>query len=103
MDPLKVDRTRLARLTDLPNVGPAIAADLRLLGFQSPLQLQGQCPFALYERLCRATGQRHDPCVIDVFLSITRFLEGEAPRAWWDYTDERKRTVAACGPAGLQR
>ena len=37
------------------------------------------------------TGVRHDPCVLDVFMSITRFMDGEAPRAWWDYTPERKR------------
>jgi hypothetical protein len=29
--------------------------------------------------------------VLDVFISITRFVDGEAPRAWWDYTAERKR------------
>ena len=45
----------------------------------------------LYERLCQATGQRHDPCVIDVFLSITHFLQGDEPRPWWDYTAARKR------------
>lgn len=31
MNPAKVDRNRLARLEDLPNIGPAIARDLRLL------------------------------------------------------------------------
>jgi hypothetical protein len=37
------------------------------------------------------TGVRHDPCVLDVFMSITRFMDGEDPKAWWDYTPERKR------------
>jgi hypothetical protein len=32
--------------------------------------------------------------VIDVFLSVTRFMAGEDAR-WWDYTAERKRTLAA--------
>jgi len=44
--------------------------------------------------LCAITQIRHDPCMIDVFVSITRFMAGEAPRPWWDYTEERKRVMA---------
>ncbi len=94
MTPHKVRRDHLHRLTDLPNVGPATAADLQALGFTEPAQLAGQCAYAMYERLCQATGQRHDPCVIDVFLSITHFLQGDEPRPWWDYTRERQEAMA---------
>jgi hypothetical protein len=90
MHPDKVRRDRLTLLTDLPNVGPATARDLRLLGIHDPSHLRGQCPFTLYERLCALTGTRMDPCVIDVFISITRFMDGEPPRPWWFYTPERK-------------
>ena len=90
MHPAKVDRQRLRRLTDLPNIGPAMAADLVLLGIQQPEQLKGRDPYLLYEALCQRTGQRHDPCVIDVFISVTRFMDGEDARPWWDYTAERK-------------
>ena len=41
MNPSKVRRDRLSALTDLPNIGPAMAADLRLLGFERPEQLAG--------------------------------------------------------------
>ncbi len=91
MNPAKVQRERLNRLTDLPNVGPSIARDLKLIGINTPAQLKGQNPLALYDSLCLKTGVRQDPCVLDVFISITRFVDGEAPRAWWDYTAERKR------------
>lgn len=91
MNPAKVRRDKLNRLTDLPNVGPATAEDLMLIGIQRPDQLVGKNPLALYESLCRVTGVRHDPCVLDVFMSITRFMDGDAPKAWWDYTPERKR------------
>lgn len=91
MNPGKVQRENVRRLTDLPNIGPAGAADLRLLGIEEPGQLVGRCPFEMYETLCEKTGARHDPCVIDVFLSITRFMNGDAPRPWWEYTPERKR------------
>lgn len=36
MRPSKVSRARLQRLTDLPNVGAAIAADLQALGMMRP-------------------------------------------------------------------
>jgi hypothetical protein len=36
MNPAKVTRDRLTRLTDLPNVGPAFAGDLELLGINRP-------------------------------------------------------------------
>jgi len=90
MNPARVDRARVVDLTDLPNVGPSIAADLRMIGVQSPAQLSGRSPLALYRRLCEVTGVRHDPCVLDVFMSITRFMDGGPPRPWWDYTAERK-------------
>ena len=83
-----------AELEDLPNVGPATAADFRLLGITRPRQLKGKDPFRLYEQLCARTGVRHDPCVIDVFIAVTRFVGGEPARPWWHYTAERKRLLA---------
>ena len=90
MHPDKVDRNRLRQLTDLPNIGKAGAADLRLLGITTPAQLVGQCPWQMYEKLCQLTGVRHDPCVIDVFMSITAFMNGEPAKPWWEFTDARK-------------
>jgi Pathogenicity locus len=93
VNPSKVNRNHQSRLTDLPNIGKASAADLVLLGIDEPSQLIGRCPFALYEALCEKTGVRHDPCVMDVFMSITRFMDGEAAKPWWAFTEERKRAV----------
>ncbi|NSL56346.1 helix-hairpin-helix domain-containing protein [Uliginosibacterium aquaticum] len=106
MNPLKVDRTRIARLTDLPNIGKASAEDLRLIGINEASQLAGMCPFELYRRLCEKTGLRHDPCVIDVFMSVTCFMNGEPARPWWAFTAIRKAALAeraphaSPGPAG---
>lgn len=93
MSPDKVDRTRLGKLTDLPNIGPAIAADLRLMGINKPNDLAGQSPLELYHMLSTIKGKRQDPCLLDVLISITRFMEGEEPRPWWIYTEERKRML----------
>jgi hypothetical protein len=91
MNPAKVDRNRLHKLTDLPNVGPAMARDLERINIKAPSQLVGKDPVELYNRLCSARGARQDPCVLDVFISITRFMAGEEPKAWWEYTAARKR------------
>ncbi|SMQ97489.1 mitomycin resistance protein [Xanthomonas fragariae] len=42
-----------------------------------------------------------DPCVIDVFLSIVRFMEGEAPQPWWAFSKERKALLASEAPLSL--
>lgn len=82
-------------LEDIPNIGPSIAANLRHIGISHPGDLVGQQPDVLYEAVCDATGRRHDPCLLDVFISAVRFMEGERPRPWWEYTAERKRRYAA--------
>ena len=97
MNPSKVERSRVKKLTDLPNIGRAGADDLRLIGIDDPHQLIGLCPFDMYEKLCAKTGVRHDPCVIDVFISVTRFMNGEAPRPWWEFTNMRKQQLLSKG------
>jgi hypothetical protein len=78
------------RLEQLPNVGPAMAADLRLLGIAHPRELAGHDALALYRALCRATGKRQDPCVLDTFIAAVDFMRGAEPRPWWAYTAQRK-------------
>jgi hypothetical protein len=77
-------------LEQLPNVGPAIAADLRQLGIQHPRELAHRDAFALYLALCAATGQRQDPCVLDTLMAVTHFMRGAKPAPWWAYTAQRK-------------
>ena len=74
----------------LPNVGPAVAADLRALGLQHPRELAHRDPFVLYQALCAHCGRRQDPCVLDTFMAITDFMRGAAPAPWWTYTAQRK-------------
>ena len=85
----------MSALEELPNVGPSLAADLRFAGIEHPRDLVGQDPYSLYDALCSATGARHDACVLDVFISAVRFMEGAPARPWWRYTAERKRTLRA--------
>src|SRR5262252_4120653 len=89
------ERRDVARLQDIPNVGTAIAGDLRRLGITLPAELPGRDPYAMYDELCRITGQRHDPCLLDTFIAAVRYMEGESKKPWWKYTAERKRELPA--------
>jgi hypothetical protein len=88
------DRAKIVTLEDLPSVGKAVAADLRVLGIRSPAELKRKDPYALYDALNRRTRVRHDPCLLDTFIAAVRFVEGGPAKPWWAYTPERKRTLA---------
>ena len=75
-----ISRRRMTALEDLPNVGPAIAADFIRLGIRAPRELAGRDPYVLYDELNRVTGMDHDPCVLDTFISVVRFMDGASCR-----------------------
>ena len=78
------------QLEQLPNIGPSLAGDLRLLGIKHPAELVGRDAYGLYRSLCTTTGKRHDPCVLDTFIAAVDFMRGGEPRPWWLYTARRK-------------
>ena len=90
------DRSAYTRLEQLPNVGPAVAGDLRQLGIATPADLLNRDPYALYDDLCRATGRRHDPCMLDTFIAVVRFMAGDPRQPWYAYTAERKAARPDC-------
>ena len=85
---------KLERLEDVPNVGKAIAADLRYLGIEAPSDLAGRDAYDLFDTLCSRTAVRHDPCLLDTFIAAVRYVEGGPKLPWWAFTAERKRTLA---------
>ncbi len=90
MHPSKVDRNKVTRLTDLPNIGKVCACALNLLGIHDPHDLIGCDPYEMHERYSQITGISQDPCFLDTLISVTRFMQGEPARPWWHYTTERK-------------
>ena len=85
------NRKTVSRLDELPNIGKAMADSLQLIGIDHPRKLIGKEPFELYGELCAISGKKHDPCVIDVFMSAVHFMESGEPLPWWSFTDERKK------------
>src|SRR5438046_10545050 len=93
--PRDESRSEFTELEQLPDVGPAVAAYLRQAGVARPEDLRGRDPYAVFDQLCRSTGMRLDPCLLDTFIAAVRFMDGEEAKAWWAYTAERKRQLQA--------
>ena len=92
-------------LGDLVSIGPAMLRDFQLLGVRSVAQLARRSPLALYESLCRKTGQAQDLCVLDTFsaaVAQARNPRLPAPQCQWWYWS-RKRKAADRAQAGRSR
>jgi Pathogenicity locus len=81
------------KLEQIPNVGKAVAEDLRAVGITKPSQLQGKDGIALYHKLNKVTGVRHDPCMADTLMAAVDFMNGGKAKPWWDFTSKRKRLL----------
>lgn len=79
------------KFTDIPNVGKAMERDFLLLGLKSPANLKNQDPYKLYQKMCRVSGVRQDPCVLDTYLAVIDFMNGAPVRPWYWYTVSRKK------------
>lgn len=82
------------KLTDIPNIGRAMAADLVQLGLPTPAHVKAMDPFKTYDRLRDPMGQRHDPCVLDTFMAAHDFMNGGSAQPWWHFTEQRKKLLA---------
>ena len=79
VDPLQV----------IPGIGPAMAGDLRRLGYRTPADLRTADPQRMYDRLCRITRTRQDPCVLYVFRCAVYYASRSRHRPellmWWNW------------------
>jgi hypothetical protein len=89
---MKQKETR--QLRDLFSVGPATIRDLKTLGITRVEQLVGKDARELYDRLGRLSGQRCDPCVMDVLsAAIAQAQDPGLPQEkckWWHWSQIRK-------------
>ncbi len=76
---------------DIPNIGKRMAEDFARLGLKRPADLKGKDAYALYRKMCRISGFRQDPCVLDTYMAAIDFMGGASARPWHSYTALRKR------------
>lgn len=84
------NRQEINHFQQIINVGPESEKDFAVLGIETPQQLMGRDPLELYHQLCNLTGQRHDRCVLDLFMSAIDYMDGNPPQKWWAFTELRK-------------
>ena len=77
-------------LTDLPNIGKAIASDLKKIGISSSSDLEKRNPLSVFDELRTVMGHRHDPCVYYTLLSVQHFLQTGESLPWWKFTEQGK-------------
>ena len=74
---------QVKKLEDIPNIGPSMANDLRMLGISRPSELKRQDPLELYEKLNKNTKQLQDPCVLDTFMAAVDFMNARRETIFW--------------------
>ena len=84
----------LSELEKLPNIGAAIAADLRAIGITQAQQIAQGDALKIYFSLATQMGKRHDPCVFYTLLAVQNFLRTEEKVAWWKFTEPGKALLA---------
>jgi hypothetical protein len=88
-------RNEIKSFQDIPNVGKAIEKDFIVIGLKQPLDLVDKDPYQMYETLCHITQKRHDPCVIDVFISAVNYMQGGPAKKWWEFSQQRKEKLGS--------
>ena len=83
------------RLTDIPNIGKSMEADLIGLGITTPADVKRMDPYRTYDALRDPMGQRHDPCVLDTFMAAHDFMNGGPAQPWWHFTEHRKKLLGS--------
>jgi DNA transformation protein len=93
---------RLTRLEDLPNIGKAIAADLRSLSIHTPGQLAETDPLATFQSLASVMGNRHDPCVLYTLMAVAHFQKSGEVLPWWRFAAQGKQLLQSKIPGNRQ-
>ena len=81
-------------LKDLRGIGKKMLEDFEMLGVRSVDDLKSRDAQDLYERMCKLTGTRQDPCVLDTYrCAIEQARNPRLPkeqRDWWYWSRLRK-------------
>ena len=97
---MRVTSNRQAeKLEDIPNIGKAIAADLRGIGIQQPQQLLTQEPLAIYLKLAGQMGKRLDPCALYTLMAAQHFMQSGEKISWWKFTEQGKKLLQSRSPS----
>ena len=83
--------SEVKKFTDIPNVGGAMERDFLFLGLKSPADVKRLDAYKLYQKMCKKSGVRQDPCVLDTYIAVIDFMNGAPAKPWFYYTKDRKK------------
>ena len=82
------------QLKDLRGIGGKMLGDFQKLGIRSVADLKSRDAQRLYDRMCKLTGTRQDPCVLDTYrCAIEQARNPDLPSEqtnWWYWSRLRK-------------
>ncbi|MDP9170791.1 MAG: helix-hairpin-helix domain-containing protein [Acidobacteriota bacterium] len=82
------------QLKDLRGIGKKMLEDFEKLKVTSIPQLEASDPQELYDRMCRITKTRQDPCVLDTYrCAVEQARNPNLPpeqKDWWYWSRVRK-------------
>ena len=85
------------RLKDLRGIGTKMLGDSEKLGIRSVNELKSRDAKKLYDRMCKLTGTRQDPCVLDTYrCAIEQARHPDLPveqTNWWYWSRVRKQSI----------
>jgi Pathogenicity locus len=82
----------LAEFQTVPSIGIKFAEDLVFLGYYSLKELKNKNGANLTDEYELKKGYWTDPCVEDQFRLVVNFANThDTKKAWWDFTEERKK------------
>jgi Pathogenicity locus len=85
------------RLKDLRGIGVKMLGDFEKLGIRSVDELKSRDAQKLYDRICKLSGTRQDPCVLDTYrCAIEQARHPDLPveqTNWWYWSRVRKKRL----------
>ena len=82
------------KLKDLRGIGPRMLEDFAQLGISSVRQLRSKEASVLYDRMCKLSGVRQDPCVLDTYRCAIEQARNPGldreQQDWWYWSGMRK-------------
>lgn len=89
-----IEEYMVRKLSDLSGIGNSMLSDFERLGIKSVPELADAEAQDLYDRLCKLSGSRQDPCVYDTFRCAIEQARNPnlepGKRNWWYWSGVRK-------------
>ena len=77
----------------IPGVGTSLSKDFVALGYKKVIELKGENPEAMYQKLMDLRGQHIDRCVLYVFRCAVYFAGNSVHEPellkWWNWKDSK--------------